>query len=148
MNDKTNNTTLMADNLRRSIDNKKIRRAEESVHRRDEADRQLEEMFRQFLTEKITQKELDSIRAKIISAAEREEYQVEVMRFPSKLTSDRGRAINNQKPGWPETLPGKARDFYEFFLERGSQQGFKLKAQIVDWPDGKPGNVGLSVSWE
>jgi len=69
------------------------------------------------------------------------------MQFPAKLCTDKGRAINNGEPDWPETLQGKAKSFYDFFLERGRPQGFRLKAQILNFPGGMPGDVGLIVSW-
>ncbi len=73
---------------------------------------------------------------------------VQVMRFSSKLCTDSGRAINNNDPNWPATLQGKSKSFYEFFIARGQPQGFKLKAQILDFPKGMPGDIGLIVSWD
>lgn len=35
---------------------------------------------------------------------------VELMRFPIELTTDEGRAINNEEPDWPDTLMGLAAD--------------------------------------
>jgi hypothetical protein len=32
--------------------------------------------------------------------------EVEVMRFPNQLCTDKGRAINQQEPGWEKTLTG------------------------------------------
>ena len=148
MSDRSERETLTAENLRQSINKKKTRRAEEAATRRNAADVQMEEMFKEFLNESISQAELDEIRSRIIRATEREEYEVEIMRFPAKLCLDNGRAINNIKSDWPQTLPGKAKDFFEFFTERGKTQGFKLTAKIIDFPNGMPGNVGLSVSWD
>ena len=36
-----------------------------------------------------------------------------VYSFPSDLCTDSGRAINNYDPNWPETLQGKAKEFFE-----------------------------------
>jgi hypothetical protein len=138
---------LAAATLRQSIAEKEAARVDEVLKKRAEADRELQRLFRESLEEQITQQELDDIRQKILSATERSELEVQVLRFPAKLCTDRGRAINNGEPDWPKTLQGKAKSFYDFFLERGRPQGFKLKAQIVDFPGGIPGDVGLIVSW-
>ena len=34
--------------------------------------------------------------------------EVEVFRFPNQLCTDKGRAINQQEPGWEKTLTGAA----------------------------------------
>jgi hypothetical protein len=138
---------LAAATLRQSIAEKEAARVDEALKKRAEADRELQRLFRESLEEQITQQELDDIRQKILSATERSELEVQVLRFSAKLCTDRGRAINNGEPDWPKTLQGKAKSFYDFFLERGRPQGFKLKAQIVDFPGGIPGDVGLIVSW-
>ena len=70
------------------------------------------------------------------------------MRFPSKLCTDSGRAINNGEPDWPVTLQGKARSLCDLFGERGRPQGFKMKAFMLDLPGDLPGRVGLILSWK
>ena len=138
---------LAAATLRQFITEKEAAKVDEALKKRAEADRELQRLFRESLEEQITQQELDDIRQKILRATEQSELEVQVMRFPAKLCTDNGRAINNGEPGWPSTLQGKAKGFYDFFVERGKPQGFKLKAMIVDFPGGIPGDVGLIVSW-
>ena len=48
---------------------------------------------------------------------------------------------------WPTTLLGEAKQFYERFQKFGKPQGFKLKAMIVTFPGGIPGDVGFFLSW-
>jgi hypothetical protein len=138
---------LTARALRQAIVEKEAAKVDDALRNREAADRELQRVFREYLEEQITQPELDDIRRKILRATEQGELEVQAMRFPSKLCTDGGRAINNSEPDWPKTLQGKAKGFYNFFLERGRPQGFKLKAKIVDFPDGIPGIVGLFVSW-
>lgn len=69
------------------------------------------------------------------------------MRFPSELCSDSGRAIGNADPEWPETLPGKARGAYRLWARLGRSRGFQLRAIILDYPGGIPGDVGLFLDW-
>jgi hypothetical protein len=88
-----------------------------------------------------------SLANKTRAAAERGEKEVLVMRFPSALCSDRGRAINNAEADWPTTLTGRPRQAYEFWKEHLQPAKYKLRAMIVDWPGGLPGDVAFFLSW-
>ena len=73
--------------------------------------------------------------------------EIEVGRFPNTLFTDRGRAINQQEKGWEETLTGLPKELYEFWKKHMQARGYRLKVQIVDWPGGMPGDIGMSLSW-
>jgi hypothetical protein len=73
--------------------------------------------------------------------------EVQVYRFPNALCTDHGRAINQQEPGWEKTLTGLPKEMYEFWDRRLRPLGYKLRVQIVDWPDGLPGDVGITLKW-
>jgi hypothetical protein len=73
--------------------------------------------------------------------------EVQVYRFPNALCTDRGRAINQQEPGWETTLTGLPKEMYEFWDRQLRPLGYKLKVQIVDFPDGIPGDVGITLKW-
>jgi hypothetical protein len=81
------------------------------------------------------------------AAAERGESEVMVMRFPNALCTDHGRAINQSEAGWPETLTGRPRQAYELWKEQLQPEKYKLKAMIVEWPGGLPGDVAFFLSW-
>ncbi len=81
-------------------------------------------------------------------AAERGEGEMLVIRFPSELCTDHGRAINNSEEGWPDTLVGAPRQFYEVWKEKLHPLGYRLKALVVDWPNGFPGDVGVFLAWK
>jgi hypothetical protein len=73
--------------------------------------------------------------------------EVEVIRFPNQLCTDKGRAIINQEPGWEKTLSGAPKEIYQLWDKYFRPRGYKLKVQIVDYPDGMPGDVGMTLSW-
>jgi hypothetical protein len=73
--------------------------------------------------------------------------EIEVGRFPNTLFTDRGRAINQQEPGWEETLTGLPKELYDFWKKHMQARGYRLKVQIVDWPGGMPGDIGITLSW-
>jgi hypothetical protein len=73
--------------------------------------------------------------------------EVQVFRFPNALCTDNGRAINQQEPGWETTLTGLPKELYEFWERQLRPLGYKLKVQIVDFPDGMPGDIGMTLKW-
>jgi molybdopterin-biosynthesis enzyme MoeA-like protein len=73
--------------------------------------------------------------------------EVQVYRFPNALCTDHGRAINQQEPGWETTLTGLPKEMYQFWERQLRPRGYKLRVQIVDFPDGMPGDVGLTLKW-
>jgi hypothetical protein len=73
--------------------------------------------------------------------------EVEIFRFPNSLCTDRGRAINQQEPGWENTLTGLPKELYQTWHRYFRPQGYKLRVQIVSFPDGMPGEVGMTLSW-
>ena len=73
--------------------------------------------------------------------------EVQVYRFPNSLCTDRGRAINQQEPGWEKTLTGIPKEIYEFWNRRLRPLGYRLRVQVVDFSGGVPGDIGLSLKW-
>lgn len=81
-------------------------------------------------------------------AAEQGQHRILVVTFPAAFCNDQGRRINNLEHDWPESLEGFAKKAYEFYMTELKPLGFKASAQILDYPGGMPGNVGLYLSWE
>jgi hypothetical protein len=73
--------------------------------------------------------------------------EVLVYRFPNQLCTDRGRAINQQESGWESTLTGVPKEIYVLWSKYFKDQGYKLRVQIIDFPGGMPGDVGMTLSW-
>jgi hypothetical protein len=73
--------------------------------------------------------------------------EVQVYRFPNAMCTDRGRAINQQEAGWEQTLTGLPKEMYEFWGRQLRPRGYKIRFQIVDFPDGMPGDVGNTLNW-
>ena len=73
--------------------------------------------------------------------------EVQVYRFPNTLCTDHGRAINQQEPGWETTLTGVPKEIYEFWDRQLRPRGYKLRVQIIDFPGGVPGDVGITLKW-
>ncbi|OAP35869.1 histidine kinase [Sinorhizobium glycinis] len=96
-----------------------------------------------FLQKHVTEEEIAMVRRLVANAVRDGKFEAMVYSFPSELCTDSGRAINSGDRDWPETLQGKAREFFERYQTYGKPQGYKLKAMIINFPGGMPGDVGL-----
>jgi hypothetical protein len=74
--------------------------------------------------------------------------EVQVIRFPNALCTDKGRAINQMEPGWENTLTGLPKELFLFWSMHLRPRGYRLRCQIVDFPNGVPGDVGMTLSWQ
>jgi hypothetical protein len=63
------------------------------------------------------------------------------------LCTDHGRAINAPQQDWPKTLRGEAAEIYLQWEHELKPRGFRLTARVLDFPDGKPGDIGLFLAW-
>ena len=68
--------------------------------------------------------------------------------FPNQVCTDRGRAINQQEQGWEDTLTGLPREIFDFWKKHLQPRGYKVKYQIVNFPNGMPGDIGITLSWD
>jgi hypothetical protein len=73
--------------------------------------------------------------------------EVLIMQFPNEMCTDRGRAINQSEPGWEKTLTGLPKELYEFFEKYLKPRGYRVAYQIVEFPGGMPGDVGITLKW-
>jgi CBS domain-containing protein len=80
-------------------------------------------------------------------AAEHGSKEFQLLRFPSELCTDKGRAINSALPDWPGTLRGEAAEIYLRWEKELKPQGFHLSARVLEFPQGKPGDIGLFLRW-
>lgn len=72
---------------------------------------------------------------------------VQVLRFPNHLCTDNGRAINQHEPGWETTLTGIPKELYQFWKRQLQPRGYHIRYDIIDYPSGMPGDVGVTISW-
>ena len=72
---------------------------------------------------------------------------VQVFRFPNHICTDNGRAINQVEEGWENTLTGIPKEIYEFWKRQLKPRGYHIRYEIIDYPGGMPGDVGVFLSW-
>jgi hypothetical protein len=73
--------------------------------------------------------------------------EIQVYRFPNALCTDRGRAINQAEPGWENTLTGRPKEIFQLWQDYLKPRGYKIRYEIVDFPQGMPGDIGVTLSW-
>ena len=139
------------------------REAAEQLQRRKEEElgvfRKRLENFK--LTDEIIQAGL----ARIKRAFERGENELMIASFPSDFCSDGGRAVINagappinkpttaelaarrDEPEWLATMPAGVREVFDFWKTTLKPGGFGFSTRIVNYPGGKPGDVGLFFTW-
>ncbi|MGQ3675705.1 hypothetical protein ACT6QH_09455 [Xanthobacter sp. TB0139] len=145
-------TFISADELREYMHHQEVLKANKAIEAMDRAEKARADFIKTLsepvdLTPDRIHEISQNITMKMRLAAERGESEIMVMRFPNALCTDKGRAINNGESTWPETLVGRPRQAYELWRDHLRDANFKLKAMIVDWPNGMPGDVGMFVSW-
>ncbi len=73
--------------------------------------------------------------------------EVQVYRFPNAMCTDHGRAINQAEPGWEKTLTGLPKEMYQLWHDHLREKGYKIRYQILEFPGGLPGDIGITLSW-
>src|SRR3954463_11969305 len=91
---------------------------------------------------------VDKARIIIERAVENGLLSVQVLRFPNNLCTDNGRAINQHEAGWENTLTGIPKELYEFWKRQLQPRGYHIRYDIIDYPGGMPGDVGVTISWD
>ena len=136
-----------ANELRLGLLEKEMAELEKSKKIKDAEEQKRAAFAEDFLKNHVSDEERAMIRTAIMSAVGQGKMETLVYSFPSSLCTDRGRAINNSERDWPETLQGKAKEVYDRYTEVARPQGYRLKAMIINFPGGMPGDVGFFLSW-
>jgi hypothetical protein len=126
--------------------------AEETVRADAIAAKQLAALERQGQIKAMRLEHLDKeVWAKLLDRAQAAATQgassFELIRFPCDLCSDGGRKIDVAEIDWPTTLGGEAAEVYARWERELRPAGFRLRAQIVEYLDGIPNNIALTLAW-
>ena len=140
---------LTAEELKEMLAEMRIAKASEEARARSAAEAERNKLIERLtmpsgVSEAEATKRIATIVARAVANGLKE---VEIYRFPNQLCSDRGRAIGQNEPGWEETLTGVPKEIYEFWDRAMRPLGYVLRVEIVDWPGGMPGDVGMTLRW-
>ena len=138
-----------ADIKRRMAEREAQKAAEELRHMQEQEARQKAVMAEFHRPPDRTPEQLMHQVMELVSrAAERGQTEVQVYRFPNSLCTDHGRRINNSLPDWQQTLEGRPKAGYEFWHDQLRPLGFGLKAEVLEYPGGVPGDIGFFLTWK
>nr|WP_095084115.1 histidine kinase [Mesorhizobium sophorae] len=136
-----------AEQLRLALLKEQMAEVDKQEKLRARENEELTKFTNSFLKDQVNDDEIAMVRRLVMNAVKNGKYEALVYSFPSDLCTDSGRAINSSDPQWTETLQGKAKQFYQRYLDIGKPQGYKLKAMVINFPGGVPGDIGLFLNW-
>ena len=125
----------------------KSRKANQQLEAGQMAQAKRQDVVNGLLDQKLSEDEWRDLLHQALAAAAAGESEMILLRFPCQLCSDGGRAINVTEPDWPDSLRGEAAQIYAFWERDLQPNGFHLTAQVLDYPGGMPGDVGLKLVW-
>jgi hypothetical protein len=143
----TTSAPMSAEALRMSILQKEMDKMDVERKAREAEEQRLQKFTSDFLHQHVNEDEIAMVRRLVANAVKDGKMEAMVYSFPSDLCTDSGRAINNYDPNWPSTLQGKAKEFFDRYENLAKPQGYKLKAMVINFPGGVPGDIGLFLSW-
>ena len=139
-----------AADVKRRMAQREAEKAAEELRRMKEQEEKQKAVMAQFHAppDRTPEQLMQMVMQLVTHAAERGETEVQVYRFPNELCTDRGRRINNSEPDWEQTLEGRPKLGYEFWRDHLKPLGFGLKAEVVEYPRGMPGDIGFFLTWK
>jgi hypothetical protein len=140
-------TLLRPQDLNEIISDAEMKKMDEERERKERQKRELRELHDAFMARDIHPQVMDRLNKAVRIAAEQGFKEVQVIAFPAKFCNDGGRRINNMLPDWPDSLEGFARRAYDFYMKELRPLGYKLHAQVISFPGGVPGEIGLFLKW-
>lgn len=138
---------LTPQELRRLGQEKAMAKAEQAMAAMRKDEEQRRELEKLFMSRKVQPEGMARLMAAVSKAAEAGKNEIMVFKFPSTYLPDGGRAINNLEKNWPDSLVGYSKEAYLFYDEHLRKLGYRLRAQIINFPDGVPGDVGFFLVW-
>jgi hypothetical protein len=140
-------TLLRPQDLNEIISDAEMKKMEDERKRKERQKREQRELHEAFMARDIHPQVMDRLNKAVRIAAEQGFKEVQVITFPASFCNDGGRRINNMLPNWPDSLEGFARRAYDFYVKELRPLGYKLHAQVIDFPGGMPGEIALFLKW-
>jgi hypothetical protein len=138
---------MRPDDLKKISNDADMTKAQEYLKRAKKQEDEQKSLHEAFMGRDIHPEVGERVNAAVRRAAEQGHNELQVIAFPASYCTDGGRRINNNEPDWPSSLDGFAKKAYEYFEKELQPLGYKVRVQILDYPGGMPGNVGMFLKW-
>ena len=135
------------DDLKKISNDADMAKAQEYIKRAKKQEEEQASLREVFMHRDVRPEVKDRLNAAVRRAAEQGIHQLQVITFPASYCNDGGRRINNHEPDWPSSLEGFAKKAYEYFDKELKPLGYRLHVEILDYPGGMPGNIGMFLKW-
>jgi hypothetical protein len=140
-------SVLRPEDLRKIAEDREMAKVREALDRKRKEEEEAQHLRDAFMNGDLRPDVTEMLNTAVRRAAEQDQHEIMVMSFPSAWCTDHGRAINNGDADWPGSLQGRAKKGHEFYEEHLKPLGYKARAQILNYRDGIPGDVGLFLGW-
>jgi len=140
-------TVLTPDQLHEISEDAAMAKAKEALAKVSLEEEQKKSLHDAFMSSEPPADALERLMVTVRQLAEQGETELLAFQFPASYLDDHGRKINNLEPDWPTSLTGSAKRAFEFYERNLKPHGYKVRAQILDYPGGMPGTVGIYLVW-
>jgi hypothetical protein len=138
---------LRPDNLRKIAEDAEMAKLRETLAKSKKTEEHEQGLRDAFMGADVRSDAMDRLNAAVRHAAEQNRNELLVMTFPADWCLDKGRRINNGDPDWPASLQGRAKRAHEFYERHLKDLGYRVRAEILNYPDGNLGDVGFYLRW-
>ena len=138
---------MRPDDLKKISNDAEMAKAQEYIRRARKQEEEQAGLREAFMRSEIGPEAYERVNAAVRRAAEQGSHQVQIITFPASYCNDGGRRINNSEPDWPNSLEGFAKKAYEFYEKELKPLGYRAHVEIIDYPGGMPGNIGMFLKW-
>lgn len=139
---------LRPQDLKKISDDLDMEMARKAMAKLEAQNREKDELEQIFMHRDVHPEAKTRINNAVRRAAEQGLSQITALSFPASYCNDRGRRINNLEADWPASLEGFAKKAYDYYIAELKPLGFRLSAQVVDYPNGMPGTIAIYLSWD
>jgi hypothetical protein len=133
--------------LKKLSDEIEAKKAAETIARMRKAEDEQRHLREAFMEQDVHPDVAARVSGLVRRAAEQGLHEIQLFTFPATWTNDHGRRINNNEPDWPDSLEGFAKRAHAYFEKELRPLGYKARAQVLNYPDGVPGDIGIFLSW-
>ena len=138
---------MRPDDLKKISNDAEMAKAQEYIRRAKMQKEEQAALREAFMLAEIGPEAHERVNSAVRRAAEQGNRQVQIITFPASYCNDGGRRINNGEPDWPNSLEGFAKKAYEFYEKELKPLGYRAHVEIIDYPGGMPGNIGMFLKW-
>src|SRR5215470_13563588 len=138
---------IRPNDLKKISNDAEMKKAQEYLARAKKQEEEQKSMRELFMEKDVRSDAAERVNNAVRRAAEQGLHELQAFSFPASYCNDGGRRINNNEPDWPDSLEGYAKKAHAYFEKELRPLGYKIRVEILDYPGGMPGNVGLFLSW-